>query len=149
MRAERVAAGGPERLPRAPDAEMGNSGGKGNKGKGTKGEGKGGKGYPPKAAWKTYNPDPAVIRPSQWGQWHPGNTQPQPQLKSLVADGGWMAVPGAMLSGSLIILATKSVTKTKNTFVELQEDFDSSDDSVSPTVETPQARTLGSFLSDS
>ena len=50
VRAERVAAGGPERLPRAPDTEMGNSGGKGNKGKGTKGEGKGGKGYPTKAA---------------------------------------------------------------------------------------------------
>ena len=60
-----------------------------------------------------------------------------------------MAVPGAMLSGSLRMLATKSVTETKNTFVELQEDFDSSDDSVSPTVETPQARTLGSFLPDS
>ena len=76
VRAERVAAGGPERLPRALDTEMGNSGGKGNKGKGTKCGGKGGKGYPPKAAWKTYNPDPAVIRPSQWGQWHPGNTKP-------------------------------------------------------------------------
>ena len=60
-----------------------------------------------------------------------------------------MAVPGAMISDSFRMLATKSVTKTKNTFVELQEDFESSDDSVSPTVETPQARTLGSFLPDS
>ena len=59
-----------------------------------------------------------------------------------------MAVPGAMLSGSLRMLAT-SVTETKNTFEELQEDFDSSDDSVSPTVETPQAKTLGSILPDS
>ena len=37
VRAARVAAGGPERLPRNPDVEMSNAGGKG---KGTKGEGK-------------------------------------------------------------------------------------------------------------
>ena len=35
VRAARVAAGGPERLPRSPDVEMNNAGGKG---KGTKGE---------------------------------------------------------------------------------------------------------------
>ena len=124
---------------------MGNSGGKGNKGKGTKGEGKGGKGCPPKAAWTTYNPDPAVIRPSQWGQWHPGNTQLQLQLKSLVADGGWMAVPGAMFSGSLKMLATKSVTETKNTFSALQEDSESPEDSISPELaEASQDRSPGS-----
>ena len=99
VRAERVAAGGPERLPRSPDVEMNNAGGK-RKGKGEGKRGKGGKGYPPMATWKTYNPDPKLIRPAQWGYWHPSHTQLQ-QLKSLVADGGWMAAPGAMLSGSL------------------------------------------------
>ena len=56
---------------------------------------------------------------------------------------------GRRLDGSARRHALGSVTKTKNTFVELQEDFDSSDDSVSPTVETPQARTLRLFLPDS
>ena len=56
-----------------------------------------------------------------------------------------MAGPGVMLSGSLRMLATKSVTETKNTFAALQEDSDSLDDSGSPElVETPQARSPGS-----
>ena len=73
VRAERVAAGGPERLPRSPDVEMNNAGGKG-KGKGEGKGGKGGKGYPPMATWRTYNPDPKLIRPAQWGYWHPYHT---------------------------------------------------------------------------
>ena len=144
LRAARVAAGGPERLPRNPDVEMSNAGGKG---KGTKGEGKGGKcgkGYPPMAAWKTYNPDLSLIRPSQWGHWHPSNTQPQ-HLKSFVADGGWMAGPGVMLSDSLRRLSTRRETETKNAFSVLQEDSEPQTDSTLPEpMETSQGRSLGS-----
>ena len=110
QRAARVAAGGPERLPRT-DSEMTDAGGKGKSTKGGgKGEGKGGKSgktYPPMAAWKTYNPDPALIKGSQWNHWHPSHMQPQQHLKSLIDDGGWMAAPGAMLSGSLRSLSTR------------------------------------------
>ena len=107
---------------------------KGNKGRGAKGEGKGGKRFYPKAAWKTYSPDPAVIHPSQWGQWYPGqpgNIQLQPQLQSLVANSGWMAGPGVMLPVSLRMLATKSVTETKN-ILKGTESEDEHDDIVTP-----------------
>ena len=75
--AARVAAGGPERFLNSSDVEMSSSGGKGKNAKGEGKCGKSGKGFPPMATWKTFNPDPAVIRPSQWGQWHPSRTQLQ------------------------------------------------------------------------
>ena len=90
------------------------------------------------AAWKTFNSDPAVIRPSRWGQWHPSHTQLQ-QLKSLVADGGWMAGPGVMFTGSFRKLSTSNVTATRDTFSALQEDSESPEDSTSPeSVEASQ-----------
>ena len=107
---------------------------KGNKGRGAKGEGKGGKRFYPKAAWKTYSPDPAAIHPSQWGQWYPGqpgNIQLQPQLQSLAANSGWMAGPGVMLPVPLRMLATKSVTETKN-ILKGTESEDEHDDIVTP-----------------
>ena len=136
VRATRVAAGGPERLPRNPDVEMNNAGGKG---RGAKGEGKGGKGwkgYPPIALWKTYNPDPAFIKGSQWGHWHPSHMQQPQQLKSLVADGGWMAAPGVMLSGSLRRFSSRTEVETKNSFSALQTEPDLLTDSTVP--ELPQ-----------
>ena len=119
------------------------------------------------ATWRTYNPDPKLIRPVQWGHWHPSHTQPQ-QLKSLLADGGWMAAPGAMLSGSLRRLSVgrssrsnqdcldcrgqqarplsaRRVTETRNTFSVLQEDSEPQMDSTLPgPMETSQGRSIGS-----
>ena len=108
IRAARVAAGGPERLPRDADKVMGVPGGKPTSKGGTKGAGKGkGKNnFPAKADWKAFNPDPTLIRPSQWCHWHPANQQQQ--LRSFTEDGGWMAAPGAMLSGAL-----RTLTETK------------------------------------
>ena len=82
VRSKRVAAGGPERLP-AEDVQMGSGkggkaigkggkegkggvkggGGKGSFGKGSKSGIQGG--FPPKAIWKTLNPDPTLIRNAQ------------------------------------------------------------------------------------
>ena len=58
-------------------------------------------------------------------------THPQ-QLKSLVADGGWMAAPGAMLSGSLKRLSTRAGVVTKNSFSALQTDSELLEDSTLP-----------------
>ena len=64
MRLERVKNGGPERLPNgdAGDVDMGGSK---RKGKGGVKGGKVGKGAVPASLWKTYNPDPNVIKQSQ------------------------------------------------------------------------------------
>ena len=118
VRKERVAAGGPERKP-PEDVQMGKGdkgggngkgGFKGGGGKGLAGKGdgkglagKGGKGgWPPKAIWKTLNPDPAVIRNAQWMHWH---SYPQPlnaaweQPAESDWDGpAWLTVPGARLA---------------------------------------------------
>ena len=139
IRAERVAAGGPERLPREADKAASAPGGKpASKGswKGS-GKGKGKNNIPTKSDWKSFNPDPNLIRTSQWGHWYgKGNgfqANQQQQLKSLTEDGGWMTVPGAMLSGSLRaltesrrrVLPTKTSAnkklKMQNTFEALQE----------------------------
>ena len=88
------------------------------------------------ALWKTYNPDPALIKGSQWGHWHPSHTQQPQQLKSLVADGGWMAAPGAMLSGSLRRFSTRAEVETKNSFSALQTESEPLADSTVP--ELPQ-----------
>ena len=67
------------------------------------------------------------------------------QLESIVADGGWMAGPGVMLSGLLGMLATRSVTETKHSFSALQEESESPEDSTSPElVKASQARSPGS-----
>ena len=71
------------------------------------------------ALWKTYNPDPALIKGSQWGHWHPSHMQQPQQLKSLVADGGWMAAPGVMLSVSLRRFSSRTEVETKNSFSAL------------------------------
>ena len=118
VRKERVAAGGPERKP-PEDVQMGKGdkgggngkgGFKGGGGKGLAGKGdgkglagKGGKGgWPPKAIWKTLNPDPAVIRNAQWMHWH---SYPQTlnaaweQPTESDWDGpAWLTVPGARLA---------------------------------------------------
>ena len=90
--------------------KIGNAGGKGGKGgpKGAGGKGtfgKGGKGckggFPPKAEWKTLNPDPALIRNAQWMHWHGYPQQLNATWEQPVAgwDGPeWMLVPGARLA---------------------------------------------------
>ena len=118
VRNERVAAGGPERLP-PEDVQMG--GGKGGKaigkgGKGRKGGVKGGdgkgsfgkgrkggvqRGFPPKAIWRTLNPDPALIRNAQWMRWHGYLQQLSAAWEQPAADWSgpeWITVPGARLS---------------------------------------------------
>ena len=66
IRLERVKNGGPERLPKgdAGDVDMG---GPKRKGKGGGKGGKTGKGAVPASLWRTYNPDPNLIKQSQWG----------------------------------------------------------------------------------
>ena len=136
VRIARVAAGGPERLPRNPDVEMTPVGGKG---RGAKGEGKGGKGGKA-GVWTTagdhggyWVPTRAQIKgsggfpfPTQHQYTHPQ------QLKSLVADGGWMAAPGAMLSGSLKRLSTRAGVATRNSFSALQTDSELPEGSTLP-----------------
>ena len=90
------------------------------------------------ALWKTYNPDPALIKGSQWGHWHPAHMQQPQQLKSLVADGGWMAAPGVMLSGSLRRLSTRTEVETKNSFSALQREPEPQTDSTVPEPPQPE-----------
>ena len=131
MRAQRIANGGPERLLKEANKVIGVLGGK-PIGKGcAKGAGKGGKRFRAKADWKAFNPDPNLIRPSQWGHWHPANQQQQ--LRSFTEDGGWMATLGAMLSGAFrtrtetrrqVLPNNTSATekiKVQNKFEALQE----------------------------
>ena len=114
VRAQRIANGGPERLLKDADKVIGVLGGK-PIGKGcAKGAGKDGRRFRAKADWKAFNPDPNLIRPSQWGHWHPANQQQQ--LRSFTEDGGWLATLGAMLSG-----AFRTRTETRRQVLQKKE----------------------------
>ena len=113
---------------------------KGGDGKGSAGKrGKCGKGgYPPKAIWKTLNPDPALIRNAQWMRWH-GYPQRlsaawgQPAASDW--DGpAWLTVPGARLASLTTSRVPKNPAPTafiKNQFEALSEEG-SVDDSELP-----------------
>ena len=85
--------------------------------------------YPPKAIWKTLNPDPALIRNAQRMRWHGYPQQlsaawEQPAVSDW--DGpAWLTVPGARLAS----LTTSRVPKSpapkafiKNQFEALSEE---------------------------